>query len=74
MTEEEKYKWDMQAMGCSRKELEDYAEDAISSPKMLIMSILSDAQEELNMDHKDTARQFINRAKHLIGKEMDYAN
>jgi hypothetical protein len=35
-------------------------------PEMTAISILSDAQEEIERGNKETARQFINRAKWII--------
>jgi len=34
------------------------------------MMILSDAQEAVEREDKETARQFINRAKYFISKEI----
>jgi len=36
---------------------------------MYAMSILSDAQEELERNNKETARKFINKAKYFISEE-----
>ena len=40
-------------------------------PPMTAISILSDAQEEIERGNKDRARQFINRAKWIIINKLD---
>jgi hypothetical protein len=70
-TEEEQKNWEIQAYGCRSKALDQVRERQKDDPTMLAMSILSDAQEELARGDSETARQFMNRAKYVIGKVKD---
>jgi hypothetical protein len=66
-TPEEKHAWYMQAMGQSEESLIEMVEESFGDPDMLAMSILSDAQHVLEyMDDKETARQYMNKAKWVI--------
>ena len=54
--------------------LEDYARQEKllqENVYIYIMGILSDAQVEMEMGHKNTARQFINKAKFLISHNKE---
>ena len=42
----------------------------IEEPEMFAMSIMSDAQELMARDRVEEARQYINRAKHVLGQAM----
>jgi len=42
-----------------------------SGLEMVVMGILSDAQELLAMDHKDAARKQMNIAKYILSEMMD---
>jgi len=44
----------------------DWQEPLMGGLTMLVMSVLSDAQERIALGHDDTARQYINRAKYII--------
>ena len=48
----------------------DWKEPLMGGLTMLVMSVLSDAQERIALGHDDTARQYINRAKYII-KQME---
>lgn len=48
----------------------DWQEPLMGGLTMLVMSVLSDAQERIALGHDDTARQYINRAKYII-KQME---
>lgn len=48
----------------------DWKEPFMGGLTMLVMSVLSDAQERIALGHDDTARQYINRAKYII-KQME---
>ena len=61
---------EMQMYGCEAWELDDAMRDSkqpyMGGLTMLVMSILSDAQELLAMGASDRARQNINQAKYVI--------
>lgn len=66
----EKIEWQKQAYGCTEAELEEgFKNGLVRDPMMYIASILSDAQAVLETDDKETARQYINRAKFFIFEE-----
>ena len=44
----------------------DWQEPLMGGLTMLVMSVLSDAQERIALGHDDIARQYINRAKYII--------
>lgn len=44
----------------------DWQEPLMGGLTMLVMSVLSDAQERIALGHHDVARQYINRAKYII--------
>lgn len=46
-------------------------EDGFSEPKMLVLSLLSDAQEQIAFGQPEVARQTVNRAKWVIRYYMD---
>ncbi len=52
--------------GCAVDELETMVLESITPPAMLVMSIMSDAQEEIAFGHAETARQSLNRAKWIL--------
>jgi hypothetical protein len=56
--------------GCTEEELRAGVENCItfklSGAEMMTVSVLSDAQELIDMDRKEEARQYINRAKWVI--------
>lgn len=54
--------------GCSKDELLAYAIE--NRPKMTVMSILSDAQAEMELGDEIRANQYINRAKYIINECM----
>ena len=62
--------WEMQAYGSPADAIIASVEDSItfkySGVGMVIASYLSDAQEMLERDQKNTARQYINIAKMLM--------
>lgn len=58
----------IEMFGCTETALDRAIEAAIGSPFLVPMSILSDAQELIERDKKNEARQLINRAKYLMMK------
>jgi hypothetical protein len=62
--------WEMQCYGCLEKDLRASIENSLtfkhSGPGMIAMSMLSDAQEEIERNMNEQARQTINRAKWVI--------
>ncbi len=65
-----KLAWELQAYGLPADEIIASVEESItfkfSGVGMVIASYLSDAQEMLERDQKNTARQYINIAKMLM--------
>ncbi len=66
----DKLAWELQAYGLPADEIIASVEESItfkfSGVGMVIASYLSDAQEMLERDLKNTARQYINIAKMLM--------
>jgi len=66
----DKLAWELQAYGLPANEIIASVEESItfkfSGVGMVIASYLSDAQEMLERDQKNTARQYINIAKMLM--------
>ena len=62
--------WELQAYGASKADILESIKDSItfrlSGPGMVVASYLSDAQEMIEYDSKESARQFINIAKVLM--------
>jgi hypothetical protein len=57
--------------GCTLEDLREELNRALrmgTSPLMLAISILSDAQEESTLGHDRESRQLINRAKWIISE------
>ena len=70
-----KLEWEMQAYGSPKAEILEVIEDSLtfkmSGIEMVIASYLSDAQELIEFNDKNRARQYINIAKMLIFEKMD---
>ncbi len=74
LSQQERDQRDVSMFGMSSDALREIAETSIyrsslderGGDAMLIMSILSDAQEEMSLGDKEMARKFINRAKYLL--------
>jgi hypothetical protein len=67
--------WEMQCYGMLSSDIE---KNILNSPmaklmsmEMMAMSILSDAQELLERNQNNRARQHINIAKYILGQMMD---
>jgi hypothetical protein len=62
--------WELQAYGASKADILESIKDSttfrLSGPGMVVASYLSDAQEMIEYDSKESARQFINIAKMLM--------
>jgi hypothetical protein len=67
--------WEKQAYGSTKAEILESIEDSLtfkmSGIGMIIASYLSDAQELIEFNDKNRARQYINIAKMLIFEKMD---
>lgn len=67
--------WEIQAYGAPKADILESIEDSItfklSGIDMVIASYLSDAQELIEFNDKNRARQYINIAKMLIFERMD---
>jgi hypothetical protein len=67
--------WEKQAYGSTKAEILESIEDSLtfrmSGMGMIIASYLSDAQELIEFNDKNRARQYINIAKMLIFEKMD---
>ena len=61
-----------QCYGCTQADLDEMMEHKFARTlSMLAMSILSDAQQELNSATLNVSRQFMNRAKYVLSKTME---
>ena len=78
-TAQEKYQWELQVYGCTAAAIDKKVkEQAFPGTEMMFAAgILSDAQEvisgEFGQPDTETARQYINRAKYIIFKQMEKA-
>ena len=67
--------WEKQAYGSTKAEILESIEDSLtfrmSGMGMIIASYLSDAQELIEFNDKNRARQYINIAMMLIIEKMD---
>ena len=63
--DKDKEAWDFQCYGCSEASLRKLILTQ-RNPITFIASLLSDAQDEIEMDYYDSARQTINRAKFYL--------
>ena len=67
--------WEIQAYGSPKADILESIEDSLtfkmSGIEMVIASYLSDAQELIEFNDKNRARQYINIAKMLIFEKMD---
>lgn len=75
-TPAEQEAWELQAYGCTASQIEAGVNHYFGGSALAFaMSILSDAQELLEMDraeggwrNNNSVRQYMNRAKYLIGR------
>jgi len=62
--------WEKQAYGNTKAAIIESVENSLtfklSGPGMIVASYLSDAQEMIEFDSKESARQYINIAKMLM--------
>lgn len=65
-----KLEWELQAYGASKESILESVKESftykVSGPGMIIAGYLSDAQEMIEYDSKESARRFINIAKMLM--------
>lgn len=61
--------------GCNIDEFVESVKDSVtyqfSGIEMVVMSMLSDAQHEIELGMKEVARQNLNRAKYLLSLKKD---
>ena len=72
MTDISQEEWHFRCYGASQdamKALKPFVGKSSQDWSMLVMSILSDAQELLERDRANEARQLMNRAKWVISRE-----
>jgi len=78
-TLQEKLQWELQCYGCSAAAIDKMVKEQAfpGTELMFAAGILSDAQETISGEYgepdTETARQFINRAKYIIFKQMEKA-
>lgn len=72
-TKAEQEAWERQCYGSLEREWLPFAKDALrlTSFEMLVMGLLSDAQEDTRMRRPDRANQTINRAKFLLAHRRE---
>jgi hypothetical protein len=62
--------WELQAYGASKESILESVKESftfkVAGPGMIIAGYLSDAQEMIEYDSKESARRFINIAKMLM--------
>lgn len=60
--------------GCTQEEIETSLRhakfDFSSTADMVVMGLLSDAQELIELGQKEQARQLINRAKYIVNTHL----
>lgn len=56
--------------GCTLEEVDSIVKGALSSPSMLVMGMMSDAQEEIARGMSEEARQTLNRAKYIVSEYL----
>lgn len=56
--------------GCTQAEIDRFISESTATPQMLAISVLSDAQELIELHDDNRARQHINIAKYIIQKTM----
>lgn len=67
-TETDMSEREIQMFGCTKAEIDAQDAQAFGHPMMRVMSLLSNAQEEMYMGLNERARQSLNMAKYLISK------
>ena len=65
------YQKDIAMYGCTTEDILEAMENAITGAEFLAISIMSDAQVMIEMGRGEEARQFINRAKFIMFKNME---
>jgi hypothetical protein len=74
MTEIEKkeqLEWDLQCYGCTSQSMHEYLKKDITAKltggyTMVVAGLMSDAQEEIEHNDPERARQTLNRAKFVL--------
>ena len=68
---EEKAEWFHKAMGYSEEDMNEFMDEMLGDPLMVVMSVISDAQEMVARGQLENARQAMNRAKWVQSKIME---
>ena len=68
---QEQIEWDMQCYGCASQSLRKSLDNDISAKMtgnylMVVASMMSDAQQEIEFGMDESARQTLNRAKFVL--------
>jgi hypothetical protein len=63
---QEQLAWDMQCYGCTSQSLRKNLENTTMDYLDIVASMMSDAQEEIERDMNEEARQTLNRAKFVL--------
>lgn len=59
---------EIKMFGCTKAEIDAQDAKALGHPMMRVMSLMSNAQEEMYMGLNERARQSLNMAKYLVSK------
>lgn len=72
LTELEKREWELKAFGCLiddfKASLKNSIDFKLDRPAMVALSLMSDAQEEINLKLYNCASQTLNRAKWILSE------
>jgi hypothetical protein len=71
MTADDRRKRDIEMFGCTEEQATEGFNRRFGPAEIYVASILSDAQEVLAMGNAETARQFMNKAKHCLFLMLD---
>ena len=59
---------EIKMFGCTKAQIDEADAEALGPPMLRVMSLLSDAQEQIALGWNEEARQTLNVAKYLISK------
>lgn len=61
---------DLAMFGCTMEELKQFMENALGHKAMIVMGMMSDAQEQIRLGYAEDARQTLNRAKWIVSEYL----
>lgn len=61
---------ELATFGCTLADLEQFMENALGHKAMIVMGMMSDAQEQIRLGHAEDARQTLNRAKWIVSEYL----